>query len=146
MAPPELKNIHPLGKAPIVTVQAEGAKDPLVLAESGAIIEYLTEHFGAHLKPTQYQQGKEGQLQGETEEWMRYRYFMHYTEGTLMPFLVMALVFNSQHFASHFLLSMPLTFLSRYQDCVSVLYKAHLQRPNRSCGVPFSYPEFRKQF
>jgi glutathione S-transferase len=33
--------------------------------------------------------GSEGKVGGETEEWMRYRYFMHYVEGSLMPFLVM---------------------------------------------------------
>jgi hypothetical protein len=27
--------------------------------------------------------------------WMRYQYFMHYTEGSLTPFLVMKVVINS---------------------------------------------------
>ncbi len=95
LAPPELKKVHPLGKSPLVSVQAEGAAEPLVLAESGLITEYLVEHFGPSLAPKRYQEGKEGQIQGETEEWLRYRYFMHYGEGTLMPYLVTALLLRS---------------------------------------------------
>ncbi|KAL8841314.1 MAG: hypothetical protein Q9176_003407 [Flavoplaca citrina] len=95
LAPPELKKVHPLGKSPLLSIQADGATEPLVLAESGLITEYLIEHFGPSLAPTQYQKGKEGQVQGETEEWLRYRYFMHYAEGTLMPYLVTALLLKA---------------------------------------------------
>ena len=52
LAPPELKKIHPLGKSPVITDGDE------VIAESGAIIEYLAETYGAnaggdlaHLQP-----------------------------------------------------------------------------------------------
>ena len=41
LAPPELKKIHPMGKAPIVTIETPGTSQPLVLAESSAIVEYL---------------------------------------------------------------------------------------------------------
>ncbi|KAI4189204.1 MAG: hypothetical protein L6R41_001647 [Letrouitia leprolyta] len=92
LAPAAFKKIHPLGKAPLLTIQAEGASEPIVLAESGPIAEYLIDHFGPSLAPAQWQEGKENQVQGETEEWLRYRYFMHYTEGTLMPYLVTALL------------------------------------------------------
>ncbi|CAL3965532.1 unnamed protein product, partial [Diplocarpon coronariae] len=44
------------------------------------------------LLPKRYQEGQEGRLGGETEEWMRYRYFMHYAEGSLMTLMVLALV------------------------------------------------------
>lgn len=43
MAPPELKKVHPLGKAPVVTIETPNSEKPIVLAESGAIIEYLGE-------------------------------------------------------------------------------------------------------
>ncbi|KAJ5126490.1 hypothetical protein N7448_007269 [Penicillium atrosanguineum] len=95
LAPAELKEVHALGKSPIVTVEAPGSDKPMVLAESGAIVEYLCDHFGKGnptLVPERYVAGREGQVGGEREEWMRYRYFMHYTEGSLMPFLVMTLV------------------------------------------------------
>ncbi|KAJ5882912.1 uncharacterized protein N7473_009798 [Penicillium subrubescens] len=95
LAPRELKDVHALGKSPVITIEAPGSEKPLVLAESGAIVEYLCDHFGSArptLVPERYQAGREGQVGGEREEWMRYRYFMHYVEGSLMPFLVMTLV------------------------------------------------------
>ncbi|KAL5359972.1 glutathione S-transferase [Aspergillus floccosus] len=96
MAPPELKKIHPLGKSPVLTIETPNTAKPLVLAESAAIVEYLCDHFGGDkLVPRRYPDGQEGQVGAETEEWMRYRYFMHYAEGTLMPFLVMQLVMDS---------------------------------------------------
>lgn len=77
LAPPELRQVHPLGKSPVIT---DGA---LTVAESGAILEYLVERYGnGRLKPT-----------GE-QELLHYRYFMHFAEGSAMPPLVMKLVFN----------------------------------------------------
>lgn len=76
LAPPELRAIHPLGKAPVVT------DGPHTLAESGAILDYLVEHYG------------EGQFvppQGSPEH-LRYRYWMHYAEGSAMPPLLLKLV------------------------------------------------------
>ena len=96
LAPAELKEVHPLGKSPIVTVETEGTPKPIVLAESGFIFEYLIDHFGAWLVPKRYCADKDGQAGGETEEWMRYKYYMHYAEGSLMPVLVMFLVFNGK--------------------------------------------------
>lgn len=57
-----------------------------MIAESANIIEYLLEHFGKEstLLPKRYKDGEEGKVGGETEEWLRYRYFMHYAEGSLM--------------------------------------------------------------
>ncbi|KAF7296058.1 Glutathione S-transferase [Mycena kentingensis (nom. inval.)] len=86
-ADPAIQTIHALGKAPVLTV---GEK---VLAESGFITEYLCEHFkGGALVPTRWEEGKENTLGGETESWLRYRYFLHYTEGSLMPVLVVSLI------------------------------------------------------
>lgn len=99
LAPKELKDVHPLGKSPLLSIETPGSPNskPLVLAESGLIMEYLCDHFeGDKLVPQRYVAGKEDQLCGETEEWMRYRYFMHYTEGSFMPFLVMQLVMDSE--------------------------------------------------
>ena len=83
LAPPELKQVHPLGKSPVVTDQDE------VYAESGAIIEYLVERYGT---------GRTGELAAlqpapGTPEHRRCRYWMHYAEGSLMNWLVMKLVF-----------------------------------------------------
>ena len=96
LAPKELKDVHPLGKSPVITIQGPDGP-PRVIAETGLIVEYLIEHFGTQLIPTRYPAGKEGQPGAETEEWMRYRYYMHYAEGSIMPFLVMTLVFGRKY-------------------------------------------------
>jgi glutathione S-transferase len=78
LAPPELRAVHPLGKSPVI------ADGDLTLAESGAILEYLTErHGGGRLIP------KPG-----TPERLRYIYWMHYAEGSAMPPLLMKLLFD----------------------------------------------------
>ena len=96
LAPAELKEIHPLGKAPIVTVESKSNPKPLVLAESSFIVEYLIDHFGSYLAPVKYAEGKDGEVGGETEEWTRYRYLMYYAEGSLMPYLVTLLLFRGK--------------------------------------------------
>ncbi|KAJ7125237.1 glutathione S-transferase-like protein [Mycena epipterygia] len=88
-APPELKTVHPLGKSPVVTIGEHS------IAESALIVEYLSEHFGPALIPTKWKDGCEGNLGGETAEYMRYRYFMHYCEGSLMSLLLVSLVANN---------------------------------------------------
>jgi glutathione S-transferase len=67
LAPPELRRVHPLGKAPLL--QDEGR----TLAETGAIVEYLVERGGALGPP------------GNREAVLRYRHFLHYAEGSMMP-------------------------------------------------------------
>jgi glutathione S-transferase len=98
LAPPELKEIHPLGKSPVVTIEVPGSGAPIVLAESAAIVEYFCDHYGANttLVPPRYQPGKEGQLGGETESWLRYRMLMHYAEGSLMPLMLLSLIVGSK--------------------------------------------------
>jgi glutathione S-transferase len=96
IAPPELKQVHPLGKSPIVSIQPPDAS-PVVLVESAVIIEYFLDHFcgpNTHLIPQRYQTGREGKLGGETDAWMRYRYYMHYAEGSLMSPIQMQLIMN----------------------------------------------------
>lgn len=97
LAPPTLKEVHPLGKSPVITVEASTLSKPIVIAESAAIIEYLCDHFAPHLVPKRYQEGKEGQVGGETESWLRYRFFMHYAEGSLMTLLLLALFMDSEY-------------------------------------------------
>lgn len=78
LAPPELKNVHPLGKSPVIT---DGGR---TIAESGLILEYLVERHGAgKLAPPP-----------DSEERLRYRYWMHYAEGSAMPPLLLKLVFD----------------------------------------------------
>ena len=78
LAPPELLAIHPLGKSPVIV---DGA---VTLAESGAIIEYLVDKYGA---------GRLIPPAGSPER-LRYSYWLHYAEGSAMPPLLFRLVFN----------------------------------------------------
>lgn len=82
LAPASLRAVHPLGKSPVIT------DGELTLAESGAIIEYLVERYGAS-------EGK-GQLApaAGTPAYLRYRYWLHYAEGSLMSPLLLKLVFD----------------------------------------------------
>ncbi|TVY23637.1 Glutathione S-transferase, partial [Lachnellula hyalina] len=95
LAPPELKEIHPLGKSPVLSITPPNSP-PIVIAESALIIEYLLDHFAVGSKstllPKRYEEGREGQVGGETQEWLRFRYFMHYAEGSLMIILMLYMV------------------------------------------------------
>ncbi len=79
LAPAALRQVHPLGKSPVVT---DGA---LTLAESGAIVEYLVDRYGA---------GRLAPAPG-TPERLRYTYWLHYAEGSAMPPLLLKLVFDT---------------------------------------------------
>lgn len=68
LAPPELKNVHPLGKSPVITDEGH------TIAESGAIIEYILDRYGqGRLRP-----------QRGTDDHVRYIEWMHYAEGSAM--------------------------------------------------------------
>lgn len=78
LAPAALRQVHPLGKSPVIS---DGGQ---TVAESGAIMEYLVErHGGARLAPAR-----------GTPEHLRYTYFLHYAEGSAMPPLLLKLVFD----------------------------------------------------
>ena len=72
LAPPELRQIHALGKSPVIE---DGAK---VVAESGAIIDYVLRHYGnGRLAPAP-----------SASEYDDYIHWMHYAEGSGMPALI----------------------------------------------------------
>jgi glutathione S-transferase len=72
LAPPELKHIHALGKSPVIE---DGGK---VVAESGAIIEYILRHHGGdRLAPAT-----------SDPKYDDYMHWMHYAEGSGMPALI----------------------------------------------------------
>ncbi|HEY9770675.1 MAG TPA: glutathione S-transferase [Coleofasciculaceae cyanobacterium] len=78
LAPASLREVHALGKSPVIT------DEELTLAESGAIVEYLVDRYG---------NGRLAPVAG-TSERLRYTYWLHYAEGSAMPPLVMQLIFN----------------------------------------------------
>lgn len=96
LAPPELKEVYPLGKSPVLTIVPHGSTTPIVLAESAAITEYLCDYFGKWLVPQRYRQGQDGQIGGESESWLRFRMLMHYAEGSLMPLMLLGIIVQSR--------------------------------------------------
>lgn len=74
-APADLTAIHPLGKSPVIT------DGDVTVAESGAIVEYLVDTYGPTLKP-----------EAGSEAYRRYVYWLHFSEGSLMPPLLMKLM------------------------------------------------------
>jgi glutathione S-transferase len=91
LAPPELLQVHPLGKSPVIT------DGELVVAESGAIVEYLVDSYGAKagLRPAP-----------GTPERLRYNYWLHFAEGSAMPPLLLKLIFTRMKTA-------PMPFFAR---------------------------------
>ena len=78
LAPPELTRVHPLGKSPVIT------DNNVTVAESGAIIEYLLDTYGAgRLMPA-----------AGTEDRRRFTYWLHFAEGSAMPPLLLKLIFD----------------------------------------------------
>ena len=78
LAPPELLKVHPLGKSPVIT------DDGQTVAETGAIVEYLIERYGnGRLEPA-----------AGSPERLRWRYWLHFAEGSAMPPLLLKLIFE----------------------------------------------------
>jgi glutathione S-transferase len=78
LAPQELQEVHPLGKSPVVT------DDKLVLAESGAIIDYLGRTYGQ----------QDWVPRRNSARYQAYQYWLHYAEGSLMSPLLLKIVFD----------------------------------------------------
>jgi len=77
-APPPYKEIHALGRAPAIR------DDETVLAESGAIVDYLVHrHANGRLA-----------LRPEDPAYARYAYWLHFAEGSLMSLLLIVLVLS----------------------------------------------------
>ena len=69
----DLKAVHPLGRSPVIGITPAGSEKEMIIAESETIVDYVCEHFGRHMIPQRYPEGKEGVLGAENEEFMRYR-------------------------------------------------------------------------
>lgn len=76
LAPAALKQVHPLGKAPVLT------DNGTTIAETGAIVEYILERHG------------NGRLEPADADRLRHRFWMHFAEGSAMPPLVITIVFD----------------------------------------------------
>lgn len=78
LAPASLLAVHPLGKSPVIT------DGDITVAETGAIIEYLLERYG---------DGRLAPAIGTLER-LRWRYWLHFAEGSAMPPLLLKLIFD----------------------------------------------------
>ena len=91
LAPESLKAIHPLGKSPVIT------DGDITVAESAVIINHLINQYGA----------SKGLIPGAgTEAARQSEYWLHYAEGSLMPFLLLSLIFTKVRTA-------PMPFFAR---------------------------------
>lgn len=78
LAPSSLKAVHPLGKSPLLQ------DGELTLAESGAIVEYLLARYNP-----------QGKFKPNADsDYPHYLYWLHYAEGSLMPLLIISLIFH----------------------------------------------------
>ncbi len=77
LAPPELKEVHPLGKSPVVEDKSR------VIAESAAIIDYLCRKYGKDWLP-----------RSNSAAYTDCQFWLHYAEGSVMPPLLLQLVFE----------------------------------------------------
>ncbi len=80
LAPPELRDVHPLGLSPVVEHNSDDGA-AIRVAESGAILEYLADLTG-NLRPE------------SPADRRMCTYWLHYAEGTLMPVLLLKLIMN----------------------------------------------------
>ncbi|MBJ6121199.1 glutathione S-transferase family protein [Sphingomonas mollis] len=80
LAPPELAQVHPLGKSPVIE---DGDAQGRVVAETGAIVEYLVEKADGRLGAPAHRDAA-----------LRYRFWLHFAEGSMMPPLLLKLVLS----------------------------------------------------
>ncbi|KAJ3136165.1 hypothetical protein HK100_001982 [Physocladia obscura] len=82
-APPELRNVHFTGKSPVIVDKS--VDPPLVVAESGAIFEYLLDKYS-----------KNNRLIPErgSAAWRKYLFWMHASEGSFAPPITMKVMFS----------------------------------------------------
>jgi len=126
LAPPELRAIHPLGKAPVIE---DGER---VLAESGAIVEYLVErHGGGRLAPAR-----------GTSEHVRYLHWLHFAEGTIMLHLVARLYLSRVGEAGQALLARVEGMIGAELDLV----EAELGRSAHLAEAEFSAADVQMAF
>ena len=82
--PESLSNIHPLGKSPVITDDSSG--EQILIAESGAIVEYLLQNYGKNSSLIIPETGSQQERD--------YLYWLHFSEGSLMPPLLLRLIFD----------------------------------------------------
>ncbi|MDE2299061.1 MAG: glutathione S-transferase, partial [Burkholderiales bacterium] len=122
LAPVALRQVHPLGKSPVIT------DDGVTVAESGAIVEYLIERYG---------DGRLAPAIG-TPERLRWRYWLHFAEGSAMPPLLLKLIFDR-------IPQSPMPFFARpIARAISARVLATMVEPNLKRQLDFMEGELGK--
>ncbi|MDE2627054.1 MAG: glutathione S-transferase [Burkholderiales bacterium] len=122
LAPAALRQVHPLGKSPVIT------DDGVTVAESGAIVEYLIERYG---------DGRLAPAIG-TPERLRWRYWLHFAEGSAMPPLLLKLIFDR-------IPQSPMPFFARpIARAISARVLATMVEPNLKRQLDFMEGELGK--
>lgn len=140
-APQSLKDVHPLGKSPVITDDQTG----ITLAESGAIIEYLVSKYGPTFKP-----------QADTPEYWQYQYWLHFSEGSLMPPMLISLVFTQMQKAPMPFFVKPVakmlttkvmaSFVSPNIKSLLGFIEQHLSKNTWFCGEQLTGADFQMSF
>ena len=132
-APDSLKQIHPLGHAPMLEV------DGRVLIESGFIIEYLLKHYD---KERQFKPADDNEA-----AWEAYTLWLHFAEASVMPPLVMRLVFTKVVEQSPMLIKpvsksikkqVEKSMISKSLTAILDMMEQHLQDNHWFAGAEFS--------
>jgi glutathione S-transferase len=126
MAPPEMQIAHPLGKAPIVEI------DGAVLAESGAVVQYILErHGGGRLMP-----------EPASPDYPRFLELLHYAEGSISPPIIMALLSNLMKVDNPTFIGMTDSMVRTHLDFVASL----LELSDYLIGGEFSAADIQLTF
>ena len=120
LAPPSLRDVHPLGKSPVIS------DGDITVAESGAILEYLVERYD--------DEGRLAPAVG-TAERLRWRYWMHFAEGSAMPPLLIKLICEK-------VARSPMPFFARpIARAISAKVQAMMVEPNLKRQLDFMESE-----
>lgn len=140
LAPDALKRVHPLGSSPVLE------DNGLVLAESGAILEYLQETYDVQ------NQFKPSAAQSRAD----YRFWLHYAESSLMPLMVMKTVFGNldrppvpetfRTIGAMFGEAVQKTWLNRRIDIHVNFIEKHLEAHEWFAGDAISCADFQMSF
>ncbi|KAH9941224.1 uncharacterized protein BXZ73DRAFT_88389 [Epithele typhae] len=116
IAPPALKEVNPLGTAPVIT------DDSRNIAESGAIVIYLIEKYG------------KGRGKATEAGFVNDLFYVHYSEGSLAPILVMKLVFGIIPKQAPFFIRWLLNMVFKAVDSAFIGPRLKIEAHLNKCG------------
>ena len=127
LAPPEYKALHPIGSAPVIT------DGDLVLAESGAIVDYITAKYG------------DGRLtlKADHPDFANYLYWLHFANGTLQAAMGRSMILSRLKLAAD---DPVLTMVKARLDNAFNLVEARLKEADYFAGKDFTAADIMMGF